>query len=299
MYRLMRCESCSLVWLADPPKPHEMAEHYGSSYDNRIASVGEAAIEARWREPGSVLRRYKTAGSVLDIGCSSGGFLASLKEPSWKLYGIEISEAVASRARERTGAEIFVGDVLEAPFNPSTFDVITCFHVFEHMYQPREVLDKVWEWLRPGGVFIVYLPNIDSGAARIFRSYWYALELPRHLFHFSPASLSHLATLSGFRDVTITTHREPFFELSVGYVTDEIFRKVGFSPTPAAEVNMPSVPWRVVRKLFRVTALPLFNQMAGVAGQGEIIHAVFRKPETGTEALNCACRTVPPITLAI
>ena len=76
-----------------------------------------------------------------------------------------------------------------APFQPNTFDAITCFDVLEHMHHPREVLVKVREWLKPGGVFYTFLPNIDSAESRIFRSYWCGLELPRHLYHFSPSSL--------------------------------------------------------------------------------------------------------------
>jgi SAM-dependent methyltransferase len=287
IYRLIRCRSCSLVWLDNPPKPEDLAQHYGSDYDDFIASRGEAGIQARWRGPGSVLSRYKTAGSILDIGCSSGGFLASIKGPSWKLHGIEISEAMASRARKRTGAEIFVGDVLEASFDPEAFDAITCFNLLEHTYQPRAVLDTVWKWLAPGGVFIAYLPNIDSGGARVFQSYWYALEVPRHLFHFSPKSLFYLASLAGFQDIAITTHRETFLELSARYIIDEGLRRVGLSRTPAAQTKPPGLPCRAARKLFRLTALPVLNKMVGVAGPGEIIHAVFRKPEPGAHALGC------------
>jgi SAM-dependent methyltransferase len=279
VYELMRCGSCSVVWLKDPPQPSEMAQHYGSNYDAMIATSGEEAIEAYWRGPRGTLLKHKSGGSILDMGCSSGGFLSSLDRSAWKLHGIEISSEVAQRARAATGAEVYVGDVPDAPYLPASFDAITCFHVFEHMYHPRKVMSKVYEWLRPGGVFVTYMPNIDSAGRRIFGSYWYALELPRHLHHFSPESLSRLATSVGMEKLSITTDREVFIESSCRYILDEGLRRMGVRRTPMAEAKVPGLPFRVLRKGFRMTALPLLEAAAGMAGDGETIHAVFRKPD--------------------
>jgi SAM-dependent methyltransferase len=198
----------------------------------------------------------------------------------WNKYGIEMSEQVADDARARTGAQVFVGDVLEAPFAPDSFDAITCFHVFEHMFQPREVLARVREWLKPGGVFYTMMPNIDSAGSRIFKSYWYALELPRHLFHFSPRSLRALAGSVGLEEVSVRTGREVFIEASVRYIIDEVCRQAGFRRTPLAEAPAPSLPFRVVRKGFRMSILPILNGLASLAGDGESIHAIFRKTAT-------------------
>lgn len=275
MYELVRCTACSLVWLKDPPSPAEMGEHYGLDYDRAIAAAGEDPNH--WTERRDTLARYKSGGCLLDLGCSSGGFLRSLDSNSWTLYGVEMSEDVARRAETRTGAKVFVGDILDAPFPPNSFDAITCFHVFEHLYQPREVLARVAEWLKPGGVFFCMMPNIDSAGARIFRSYWYALELPRHLYHFSPASLSVVAESVGLRTLSLTTHREVFIESSWRYIVDDQYRKLGLPRTPLANVRKRGIPRRAVRKAFRLTVLPVLNAVAGFAGDGESIHAVFEK----------------------
>ncbi len=275
VYQLMRCSSCELVWLKDPPPPEQMGEHYGPDYDRSVAAAGDSP--ERWTKRIRAIAQFKNGGSLLDLGCSSGGFLQAIAGPSWKLYGIEMSEPVARRAETASGAQVFVGDILDASFAPGSFDVITCFHVFEHLYEPQTVLRKVADWLKPGGFFYVNVPNIDSAGARIFRSYWYALELPRHLFHFSPVSLGSVARAVGLEAVSLTTERELFFEKSVRYYVDEVFRRTGRPRIPLAKSGVPGLPFRAARKLFRLTVLPLITGIASFVGDGESIHGVFRK----------------------
>lgn len=277
-FQLARCKSCTLVWLADPPPPGEIGKHYGPFYDRAIAAAGESSDD-RWQKRKRTLSQYKNGGAILDLGCSSGSFISSLPKGNWDLYGIEMSAESAARAQRLCGAKIFVGDILDADFAPSSFDVITCFHVFEHLYHPKAVLEKVCEWLKPGGIFYVLVPNIDSAGARIFGTYWYALELPRHLYHFSPKSLSRLAEAAGLEVTSLETHRELFFEYSTRYLFDRLLQQCGFQRVSLAEAPAPGIPFRMVRKMFRLSVLPVITAIAAFAGDGESIHAVFRKDD--------------------
>ena len=277
LYELLRCPSCALVWLKNAPSPPEMGEHYGTDYDRAVSTAG--ADPNHWTDRRDILAKYKSGGSILDLGCSSGGFLGSLNRSAWTLHGVEMSSKVAKVAEVNTGANVFVGDILDAPFLPHSFDAITCFHVFEHLYHPREVLSKVAEWLKPGGIFFAMMPNIDSAGARIFKSYWYALELPRHLYHFSPASLRYLAQSVGLNEISLTTNREVFIEQSVRYVFDEMFRRAGFPREPMAAAGQRTFPRRLIRKGLRLTILPALVALASLAGNGESIHAIFTKPQ--------------------
>jgi SAM-dependent methyltransferase len=285
-----------MVWLDEPPSKSEMSMHYGSDYDRTICTAAKAP-EHWFGRRDELLRLKPGGGSVLDLGCATGGFLSTLKGRSWKLYGIEISEEAAAIARHRCGAEIFVGDVLDARFPPDSFDAITCFNVFEHMHEPGAVLSRVAKWLKPGGVFYTMMPNIDSAGARIFRSYWYALELPRHLYHFSPATLKMLGQNSGLAAVAVGAHRELYFDYSIRYVFDDILRRVGISRMPLAFTQnvKRGFAWRVARKAFWVAVTPVINAVASLAGDGETITAVFTKRNTaqGLQTSIAACASSP------
>jgi SAM-dependent methyltransferase len=278
-HTLLRCRGCSLVWLSQPPPPPEMHRHYTDAYDQLISASGRNSPH-RWRERKKTLAQYKQSGAILDLGCSSGSFLQSLPSGSWELSGIEMSAESARIAEASSGAKVFVGEVLEASFVPESFDVITCFDVLEHLYEPRKVMARVAEWLKPGGVFYVLVPNIDSAEARVFGSYWHGLELPRHLFHYCPASLKLLAESAGLQQVSLETWRNSAVETSLQYVGDDVFRAMGIQRTPEAYRGQASLPWRAARKLFRVTVLRFLLALAPVVGGGESIHAIFRKKST-------------------
>jgi len=277
MYRLVRCQSCTCVWLASPPKAEEMGRHYTEDYHKAIVIGGEGAATNRWKNQVRVISYYKPGGAVLDIGCSSGGFLGQMKGSNWKLYGIEMEESTAQRAIANTGAEVFVGDALAAPFLPASFDVITCFDVLEHVYSPRQFLTKVLEWLKPGGIFYSMMPNIDSWEARLFGTHWYGLELPRHLFHFSPRSLRYLMTNLGFEELYFKTPRASYLERSARYVCSSLIEKLGFSPTPQARPKRLSLSRKAVRKGIRLVFVTPIAQIASLVQAGPTMEVVFRK----------------------
>jgi SAM-dependent methyltransferase len=274
-YDLMRCEACSLVWLCRPPKPSDMHLHYTDAYDRLISAAGDDP--GRWGFRLDAIARFKKSGALLDLGCSSGSFLESMRGEAWQLFGIEMSARAARTAEARSGAQVFIGEILDVQFPSESFDVVTCFDVLEHVYEPRRVMQRIAEWLKPGGIFYVLVPNVDSAEGRVFRGYWHGLELPRHLFHFSPRSLRFLAETAGLHEVSLETRRNPAVGTSLRYVWDDVFRAVGIRRTPVVYRGEASLPWRMARKLVRMTILRALLAMAPMAGGGESIHAVFQK----------------------
>lgn len=281
VYRLVRCVSCSLVWLQNPPTPEEMSAHYSADYDNFILRATAQDPDKGWRTPREMLLKHANGGNLLDLGCGAGNFLQGMNRLGWNLYGIEMSPEMARAAEARTAAKIFCGDILAADFPAGHFDAITCFHVFEHVYEPRQVMERVFRWLKPGGIFYLYVPNIYSAEARIFGSYWYPLELPRHLYHFSPNTLRRLARAVGLDEVTVFTQEVSFLEYSSRYLLDKLLGLVSYHRAPLAKANPPGFIWKVLRKIFRHTVDPLVSRLTSGKESGQIVGAIFRKPSAG------------------
>jgi 2-polyprenyl-3-methyl-5-hydroxy-6-metoxy-1,4-benzoquinol methylase len=280
LYNLLRCSSCHTVWLDQPPVPTEMGAHYTEDYHRAIMLAGEGSAAERWKDQVKRIARYKSGGQLLDVGCSSGGFLSTMVGPAWHLHGIEMEESTAQRARANCGAEVFVGDALAAPYPPNSFDVVTCFDVLEHVYSPREFLTKIYEWLKPGGIYYAMSPNIASWEARCFGTHWFGLELPRHITHFSPRSLRYLLSEVGFEEVSLQTPAVSYYVRSADYVRCSLLQKLGFHPAPQAKAQPPGLARKAVRKAFRMATSPLV-QGAALAGAGPCLEAVFRKPGGG------------------
>jgi SAM-dependent methyltransferase len=250
--------------------------HYTAAYHKLISAAGDSPAR-RWKARRADLLQHKGGGTLLDLGCSSGSFLQFMGRESWELYGIEMSPDNAKTAQARCGPQVFVGNIVDAPFPAEQFDVITCFDVLEHLYNPLQVMDKVAKWLKPGGIFYVQVPNLDAAEAHVFGKYWHGLELPRHLFHYSPAAVRYLAGVTGLREVSIETRRNSAVGTSLRYVWDDIFRAAGIRRTPVAFRGQASLPWRAGRKLARITVLRALLKMAPLFGGGESIHGIFQK----------------------
>lgn len=275
-YDLLRCSSCLHTWLNNQPTPEEMDYYYGSEYHRAVGHAGETSPQ-RWGRQLQTIRRYKTSGSILDIGCSSGGFLASLRGGPWKLHGIEASLPTAERARSLTDGDIFAGDVMEAKFPPSSFDVITCSDVMEHLYEPHKVFRKVYNWLKPEGIFYVFVPNIMSWEARVFRTYWYGLDLPRHLHHYSVNSLAALSQSTDLRMVRIVTPAGCYLEQSTSILLNDLAHRCGAEWAPVDLSADMGLFWKVVRKAVRLGLEAPYGKVASYFRAAPSLQAVFQK----------------------
>ena len=275
-YDLLRCSACSHIWIGNAPTPERLALYYSLEYHQALEHSGDHDTQ-RWSRQKRVLSEYKTEGSILDIGCSAGGFLAHLAGGPWKLYGIEASAITAEKARAVTGGEIFAGDVMSANFAPQTFDVITCSDVLEHLYDPRAVIQKVSTWLKPGGIFYVFVPNIHSWEARAFGARWYGLDLPRHLHHYSISSLNALAKAADLPLLRVVTPPGCYLEQSTSLLFNDFLTKAG-ATNP--RVNLSGTAWigvRALRKVIRLGIEDTYAKIASYCGAAPSLQAIFQK----------------------
>lgn len=138
-------------------------------------------------------------GRVLDVGCGTGGNLATLQGQGWEVYGIEISERGAAEARKRVGNGVHTGTLETAPFEKKFFDVVFMNHSLEHLFSPTDALHRVNQLLTLDGMVVIAVPNVDSVEARLFGRWWFNWDPPRHLYHFERRTLTRLLERAGFR----------------------------------------------------------------------------------------------------
>jgi len=209
-FTLNSCSGCGCLFLNPMPREDEIAAFYPAQYW-WTASRAQAAGILRKLE--SVYRKLalrdhvsfivRAAGGrpgldLLDVGCGSGTLLGLLERRGFRTAGVDFSEQAARVAQEENGVRVFVGSLEQARFPDASFDIVTLFHVMEHVTNPRAVLSEVLRILKPEGTMILQVPNISSWQFKAFGAKWYGLDIPRHVIDYSKNAMLKLIEDSGF-----------------------------------------------------------------------------------------------------
>jgi 2-polyprenyl-3-methyl-5-hydroxy-6-metoxy-1,4-benzoquinol methylase len=210
-FTVVRCPACGLCFTNPRPAAEDIGRFYASDYQpHQIAS----GTKTRWDDFKNNLRgrlpfisRNYERGDfpplgrkrVLDFGCGGGAFLLRMRDRGWTVTGLDFSAATVERLRAELGLNVLAGTLPHPELTPGTFDLITFWHSLEHVHQPLTALGEAHRLLAPGGRILVALPNIESLSFAWFGTDWFGLDVPRHLTHFSPATLQKMLEKSGFR----------------------------------------------------------------------------------------------------
>ncbi len=133
---------------------------------------------------------------MLDIGCGTGAFLESCREGGWTILGMEPDSDARKMAVEKLKATIQPS--LNDLVGMAVADIITLWHVLEHIPNLSETLDRLNQLLTPNGTLLIAVPNSESYDASYFKQYWAAYDVPRHLHHFTPTTITSLFKKHGF-----------------------------------------------------------------------------------------------------
>jgi SAM-dependent methyltransferase len=205
----MACHSCGVSQTLPLPDYAELSQYYPPFY-YQTESVSDKYyqnhIERFQVQKLRKIQAYGKTGKLLDIGCGVGHFIRAALNQGIEAEGVELSETAATVGRERWNLRIVTGDFLSNQFMSESFDIITLWQVFEHLRQPCEVLSKIHSLIKSDGVLIIAVPNFASLQAGLFRNRWYHLDVPRHLFHYSPESLVNILERCNFRVDKIDHH---------------------------------------------------------------------------------------------
>lgn len=198
-FSVCRCRSCGLAVTDPMPGEGVIARYYPARYrTERQKFTAGLRVKRRASAAGG------PGGRLLDLGCGSGEFAVEMRRRGWETAVTEINPHVLDELRAH-GIEAKSADDATRDGFAEPFDVITCWHVLEHVEHPLALARWVRSQLKPGGVFQVAVPNVGSWQAATFGPDWFHLDVPRHRYHFTPPTLTRLLQEGGFDVVATST----------------------------------------------------------------------------------------------
>lgn len=244
---LKKCSKCSLAFLDPQPSESQLKKYYPSkSYYiyNRSSKKGPIEVIREYLikhyyssnflsllimtfiKNVPAMPSYCKGGKILDLGCGTGDTLFLLKKLGWDVYGMDIDKNAISTGKKRGLNNLKLGTYRDLDKYPDNyFDAIRLYHVIEHLDDPSFCLSLIRKKLKKGGELIMGTPNMESLVSKIFKSYWYNLDSPRHLFIFSPRTLRKLSENNGFSIKEIEFCSAGGLVGSIQYFINDIFNK--------------------------------------------------------------------------
>ncbi len=211
---IRRCDDCGLMLTSPRPDRTAIAQFYPADYQPFSAPHAQAdnptrmnAFKRLFDPKEHVLPQRIRPGRALEVGCGSGRYLARLAADGWDVQGLEPSGETVKNILSKIDVPISVGTIESATLEEASFDLIVAVMVLEHLHSPVEDVKKLFSWLRPGSYLTGSVPNCGSWEFKFFGSDWYALQVPTHLFHYTPATLTAVLKHSGFTRVKIVQQR--------------------------------------------------------------------------------------------
>ena len=198
IFTIARCEGCGVLRTLPELSDDELSYYYPADYwggEPSLDWIHKSQAEKTAFLNGCGLR----GGRLLDVGCGAGFFLRTLDPKVWDPFGVEISRPAAAAAERVIGhRRIFNGTLLASACEDAYFEAVTFWSALEHTNEPRDNLIEARRILKRGGTLIVQVPNAASYQARWFGGDWFALDAPRHRYHFTPETLARVLNQTGF-----------------------------------------------------------------------------------------------------
>jgi len=160
----------------------------------------------------NVVKKNTSGKSILDYGCGVGDFLLFMQKNGYNVKGFEPNEDALKIAHKKLGESVSNQNILE---NTEKYDIITLWHVLEHIPNRDEILHSLIEHLKPNGKLIIAVPNHESFDAKHYKEYWAAYDVPRHLWHFNPKIMKHYSERFGMKIENIVPQYLDSFYVSI------------------------------------------------------------------------------------
>ena len=207
-FKILECKECGLLFTTPRPNKNEIgryykSEEYYSHQENKegfIPKVYEKVKSVNLKNKYGIATEGKEKGKALDIGCGVGDFLHTMEQHGWDCTGVEPSEDAKVIAKKRIKGQLLSSEEQEN-LPDSSFDIITMWHVLEHVDDIRWQIQQLHRLCKPGGRIIIALPNYKSYDGQYYKAEWAAYDVPRHLNHFNKETIIKILEESGLRHV--------------------------------------------------------------------------------------------------
>ncbi len=199
-FSIWHCKDCDLSFTNPRPEDESLGKYYESQeyYSHDTKNTGVIGRLYKLLRTINIRRKYKIvsehigAGKILDIGCGTGELLNYFQKKNWECYGIEPNVPARKFAQAHYRLKVEEEQGLQN-MPVESFDIISMWHVLEHVPDINERMERVKQLLKKEGFLIIALPNLSSRDAGFYGTYWAGLDVPRHLSHFSPVAFTNLA----------------------------------------------------------------------------------------------------------
>jgi 2-polyprenyl-3-methyl-5-hydroxy-6-metoxy-1,4-benzoquinol methylase len=208
VFTIAKCNDCTHLFTQNVASQNDIgkyyqSENYISHSDTQAGIINKLYHTVRKRtlagKKNLVQKETgKQQGKILDIGCGTGAFLNTMKEANWNTTGLEPDDTARKKALELYKIEARPShEIFDLPND--SYDAISMWHVLEHVHQVQEYIAQLKNMLTANGKIFIAVPNYTSYDAQHYGAYWAAYDVPRHLYHFSPASMKTLVEQHGLK----------------------------------------------------------------------------------------------------
>jgi 2-polyprenyl-3-methyl-5-hydroxy-6-metoxy-1,4-benzoquinol methylase len=251
-FTVIKCRTCHLMRTDPRPTAETIDYYYPESYLPYNSSLVTHLKNIPDKRPLllRLIRRLfefnterlppiSPSGRMLEVGCASGAFMHRMALRGWAVEGVEFSKAAAENTRS-LGYKVFTGRIEDMPDPEDVYDIAVGWMVLEHLHDPVLALKKMYNWTKPGGWLVISLPNAASMDFRIFKGAWYALCLPNHLYHFTPATIRTILNRTGWTVEKIFPQRIlSTWIASLGYILKDLGIMQSFAEKLIAYPSQP------------------------------------------------------------
>lgn len=228
VFTICECHKCGLLFTNPRPAASEILKYYDSpkyiSHTNSkrglFASVYQAARKMALKQKLRWIDEFITSkpGTLLDYGSGTGEFLNYARSKGWSTTGIEIADKAKASSIKTYDLTVFSPEEITSVSKASQ-DVVTMWHVLEHLPDLHKTPGEIFSKLKPGGLCVIAVPNHESPDAKRYKEYWAAWDVPIHFYHFGKQNIKEFAEKHGLYLVAIKTM--PFDAYYISLLSEE------------------------------------------------------------------------------